>query len=90
MEEALKRLVRIAVEAKKMHDFMEKNGYNDSPYTRIYDNAADAIYYLIGEDGKEYDTFDQSLTYIVLHSKASPELKTEVLLEELGRNVATK
>lgn len=82
MEEALKRLVRVAEEAKKMHNFMTKNGYSNSPYTRIYDEVADAIYYLIGEDSKEYETFDQSLTYIVLHSKASPELKAEILLED--------
>ena len=86
MKEVLDRLVAAAVEAKKMNDFMAKNGYENTPYDKIYGQLADAIYYLIGENEKYYETFDQSFTYIMLNSKASTDLKSELLLKEYEKN----
>lgn len=80
MEEALKRMVCVADEAKKMHEFMTGSGYSNTPYTKIYDDVADAIYYMIGEDKAGYDTFDQSVTYQVLNSDLDNSAKARLLL----------
>ena len=61
--EALLRIYHAAKKAKEYSDLFA--GYS-TPYTEIYEEIADAMYYLLGENT---ETFDLSTTYFVLNNK---------------------
>lgn len=82
MEEVLKRLVGICEEAERMDIALAVGGYYTNPFAKIFGEAADAIYYLIGDDKMNYQTFDESVTYIVLHSKVATGVKVKALLRK--------
>ena len=66
IREALTRMYRAAKLALKYDKAFEPY---ESPFTEMYGEAADAIYWLIGEDRD----FKNSVTYSVLHSEGIDE-----------------
>lgn len=64
IEAALQRLVHAARKAFYLSEQLEALGYQDTPYSDLFGNIADAIYYLLGE---KTETFDQSVTYHALY-----------------------
>ena len=84
MEQALLNLVQVARETMKLGDLMDQLGYGDSPYWNYFGQIADAIYYLLHEDTKE---FTESVTYEVLYNPKLSERKcVKRLLEEYKKN----
>ena len=81
VRDALLRMYRASKTAKKFDDVFCDY---DTPYTDIYGDIADAIYYLIGEDT---GLFSDSVTYSVLHTENMTESRAvAILLAEYGRN----
>ena len=84
VQEVLKRLVEIAVKSLNAENALQAVGFDSTPYFDIYGSAADAIYYLIGE---KTNTFDESVTYTVLHSdQYSNDQRVGILMYEYERN----
>ena len=84
MEQALLRMLRAAERTKQMDDDLVKRGYSDSPYADIFGDIADAIYYLIGENT---DRFEDSMTYIMLHTDAvTDHCKVSLLMDAYRKN----
>ena len=77
IRDALLRMYRVAKMAMKMEETLNKIGYGGGPVNDLYGEAADAIYYLIGE---RTETFKQSVTYVVLHTVSLDEDRAVCLL----------
>lgn len=65
MEKVLMNMLKAARQAYSTDKALRDAGYKDTPYWEIYGYISDAIYNLLGEDT---ETFEQSITYAVLHS----------------------
>lgn len=84
IEESLKRMLSIAVRSAKANEVMERIGFSSSPFFEIYGEAADAIFFLIGDRA---DRFENSVTYRALHEESlSEEERLEILMNEYKRN----
>lgn len=84
MRDALLRMVKAARRASHVSNALNGIGYHGTPYTDIYGDVADAIYYLIGEETPE---FSQSVTFLVLtNDRLSDSGRVDVLLKEYHRN----
>lgn len=88
MEKALQRLIRAAERTRRMDDTLMTCGYSNSPYADILDDISDAIYDLLNESTHR---FEDSMTYIVLHTDAiTEEAKVNLLLKEYRKNAMQK
>ena len=67
MKDAFAKLISTAEKAKHMDEEMVKLGYSDNLYADIFGDIADAIYKLLGENTK---TFESSFTYVMLNTDA--------------------
>ena len=86
VRDSLKRMVRVTLSAKQLHDAMNKLGYCYTPYFDIYAELIDAIYALIGE---KTGTLEESVTYTALFSEGLSESeRVDMLMTELERNEA--
>ena len=86
MKDALLRIIRAAMEAKRMDEALLKLGYRENPYFSIYGNLADAIYMLAAE---KTDKFEDSVTFLVLNTQSiSDERRAEILYAEMQKNKA--
>lgn len=84
METTLLRMLRAAERTRQMDEDLVKHGYSNSPYADIFGDIADAIYYLIGE---QKNRFEDSMTYIMLHTDAiTDECKVSLLMNEYRKN----
>lgn len=84
IREAILWMYRIAKIADKYAKAFEPY---ETPFNEIYGDAADAIYYLIGEE--DPGKFDQSFTYDVLHTTSLTEDRAVALLmNEFKKNHA--
>lgn len=84
IRDALLRLVRAGMAAKRMQEAFLNGGLNDNPLFQIYGDIADAIYCLIGE---HTDTFEESTTHLALTVPAlDDEHRVRVLMAEYKRN----
>ena len=84
IQDALLRMVRAGMAAKKLQETYLKNGLDDNPLLQIYGDVADAIYILIGE---HTETFDESTTKCALTVPAlDDEHRVKVLMAEYKRN----
>ena len=59
-KEAMVRLVRAGRKANELDESLMDLGYTSTPYSDIYGDIADAIYFMLGE---KTETLDQSITY---------------------------
>ena len=81
VRDALLRMYRVAKMAKRYDEVFE--GF-DTPYFRIYGEAVDAIYALIGE---HTESLEESVTYHVVNATDLTDNRAaEVLMAEFGRN----
>ena len=64
-KDAFERLIRTAEKARHMDNEMAKIGYANSLYADIFGDIADAIYKLLGENTR---TFESSFTYVLLNT----------------------
>ena len=64
IREAMINMVDVAVACRKLHEAMADKGYSGTPYWTLYSVSANAVYMLAGE---HTDTFEESVTYRVLH-----------------------
>lgn len=84
MEKTLARMLRAAEKARVMDESVVEHGYSSNPYGDIFGDIADAIYFLIGE---RKNRFEDSLTYILLHSNAiTNKCKVKLLIAEYEKN----
>lgn len=74
VRDALLRMYRVAKMAKRYDAVFEGL---DTPYFRIYGEAVDAIYSLIGE---HTETLEESETYNILHTQSLTEDRAVALL----------
>ena len=79
IESVLNDMASAGMIAKKMDDVLHKAGYDDNPYFSIYGHITDAIYKLIGEST---ETFEESVTYLVMNSMISDNRRLELLVKE--------
>ena len=77
MKDALLRMVRAARKAKELDEALLKNGYNDTPYSYIYGEIADAIYGIVGEKTEQ---IQDSVTYTVLNTPIMCDERRAALL----------
>ena len=90
IENVLAKLVRIARQALEIVNTLNTANIRygrDQVFTvfdDFYGNAADAIYALIGE---HTETFEESVTYLVLNTPVlSEERRVQMLMEEYEKN----
>lgn len=84
VREALKRMVGIAVSARKMDMSFRNAGYHENPFWDIYGEAMDAIYALIGE---KTNTIDEAVTYHVINDDSyTNDERVDLLVKEYERN----
>ena len=77
-------LIRAASKAMRMDQGLTDDGYPTNPYGDIFNDLSDAIYHLIGECSHH---FEDSLTYIVLHTDAiTDDSKVQLLLNVYRKN----
>lgn len=80
IEKSLTRMVHAASTARTLDHGLLENGFSDTPYGRIFGELADAIFYIIGENANR---FEDSLTFIVLHTDAiTDEAKASLLMSK--------
>lgn len=82
MKEAFKKMVRAAEKSLYMDKEMTKIGYSGSLYADIFGDIADAIYEMLGENVK---TFESSFTYVLLHTDVLTLDSKAILLEDRFR-----
>ena len=70
VEDSLGCMVRVARNACQISEYMSGLGFGDDPYFSLMADAADAVYYLVGE---HTERFDQSVTYQIVHDKSMPD-----------------
>lgn len=81
IKDALLRMYRVAKMAQKYEKAMDPY---ESPFTEIYGNAADAIYYLLGE---KTELFTESETFNILNTVSLTEDRAvELLMNEYKKN----
>ena len=86
VREALRKMVGIAVSARKMDEASRNAGYHENPFWDIYGEAVDAIYILIGE---KTNTIDEAVTYQVINDDSyTNDDRVDLLMEEYERNVS--
>lgn len=84
IRDAILRMVRSALSAKKMADAYLAIGWDDCKPHQIYGDLLDAIYSLIGET---VDEFNLSITYVAMTAPfLSDERRTEILMTEYEKN----
>jgi hypothetical protein len=84
IEDAMKRMVRAALETKKMQEHYLSVGLDDSALFEIYGLILDAIYDLLGE---HTDAFEEAVTSIVMSAPLlSEERRVKMLMAEWKRN----
>ena len=84
IKDALLRMIRSAMSAKKMADAYLTIGLDDNKLHRIYGDLLDAIYTLIGES---VDEFGLSVTYVAATAPfLTDERRTELLYSEYLKN----
>lgn len=88
IKDALLRMIRSAMSAKKMADAYLMIGLDDNKLHRIYGDLLDAIYSLIGES---VDEFNLSVTYVAATAPfLTDERRTELLYFEYVKNHQVK
>ena len=86
VKDALLRDVVACRDLLKIHDALEKCGPRRDPFWKNFMETADGIYKLIGEKA---DTFEQSVTHLVLTAPyLTNERRTEMLYAEYRKNHA--
>ena len=84
IQEALKRMVRIAMTAKHADDVLRNAGYMETPYWQIYGDAVDAIYCLVEKEGTD---FESSTTCLVMGTVSlTGDRRVALLLDAHSRN----
>lgn len=84
VQRMLGKMVRAASKARELDEDLLKHGYSTTPFGFIFGEVADTIYCLIGEDTNR---FEDSLTFIVLHTDAiTLEAKVEILMKRYREN----
>lgn len=84
IKDALLRMFRAYRKAMEINEALEKHGYNDTPYSYIAGEIADAIYGIVGE---EAPTWEDSVTYAALNApKLCDERRASMLLYEYRLN----
>jgi len=84
IRDALLRMVRAAMKAKKMQEHYLKIGIDDQPWFEIWGDILDGIYHLIGE---RTDPFEESATYMVMHAPIlSDERRAKMLYAEYKKH----
>lgn len=84
IEESLKRMIHIAVSSAEADEAMRSIGFSSSPFFEIYGEAADAIFFLIGDRA---DRFENSVTYRAIHEEGlSEDERLAILMDEYKRN----
>lgn len=85
MTNAFKKLLSSAEKAKHMDTELCRIGYSSNTYADIFDNIADAIYNMLGENTK---TFESSFTYVLLNTNAiTIDAKAKLLTERFKKNL---
>ena len=83
----LSRLVKIARKTLLLSNHLGSIGYDNNPYADIYGDAADAIYYMLGE---RTNNFCESITYMVLTSeKITDAQRVDILLNQYTKRFAS-
>lgn len=85
VRKSLERLVRTATKVLYIAEQMQTIGFSSSNYDDVAGDIADAIYHLIGE---KTDTYEQSVTYRVLHEYTflDETFRVSMLMDEYERN----
>ena len=84
IRDAILRMVRSALSAKKMADAYLAIGWDDCKPHQIYGDLLDAIYSLIGET---VDEFNLSITYVAMTAPfLSDERRVKLLMSEYEKN----
>ena len=85
LRDALLRMAKAERKAQEIAKSMDRAGFRENPMYDIAGEIADAIYYLVGE---HTETFDESVTYLVLNtSTLMDERRVAMLLSEYIKNV---
>ena len=84
MERLLKGAVKAAIMACEMDEKLRGLGYSDTPYWNIYCTLSDSIYEFLGE---KTNTYDESVTYNVLHTVSlMDDRRVALLMNEYRKN----
>lgn len=85
IENALMQMVKAARRAMSLDATLKEAGYADTPYNELYGTTADAIYYLIGEQTRNYG---ESITHLTLTSESvTDEQRVTILMHQIKKNV---
>lgn len=86
IQRSLEHLVKAWREAQKLNKALTNLGYSNTPYFELAGHISDAIYSLLGENT---DTFDESITCIILTNELLSDLEcADVLYHEHQRRIA--
>lgn len=80
----LTKMVEVAMDSLALAKMFQSAGYDNSPYFDIHGKVADAIYCMLGENT---DTFDESVTGLVLASnKITNAQRVDILSHHYRKN----